>query len=400
MILDPMDKIGSMNKKQKEGLVLALYEKGKTYREITKEAGVSPNTIKAIVNKAGLDQNTSITSRVYELYSQQNSPLQVAIALGLKAEEALRYHQEFFMLLGCTEFTKLYLRIKDNPWPYVNLVELALDSGTGDDEVLELLKIANDSLPSVRVEYDKLEVKRSSLEANVTQLARTLQEINDHILKESKTLEQIRFIYNQLKEETENLNTKKARLENVIDSFQSDNEMNVKIIEIIKQEIKNIILNPRRLLQFALLSIFESSRKHPGKLHAMYYNMPTIRIMGNSLSETPIGDSYHPVNGYEQYLSEYINEYGTSEKLLLDEAEQLYNRLIEESMNMYTRSEMTDNTVSSPKPLQPFMELPDVQHQHQHQQARKEDHYSISDAEYNLFTVKVECNNPPVLQVT
>jgi DNA-binding NarL/FixJ family response regulator len=53
MILDPMDKIGSMNKKQKEGLVLALYEKGKTYREITKEAGVSPNTIKAIVNKAG-----------------------------------------------------------------------------------------------------------------------------------------------------------------------------------------------------------------------------------------------------------------------------------------------------------------------------------------------------------
>ena len=69
----------------------------------------------AIVNKAGLDQNISISSRVFELYSQQKSPLQVAIALGLKAEEALRYHQEFYMLLGCTEFTKLYHRIKDNP---------------------------------------------------------------------------------------------------------------------------------------------------------------------------------------------------------------------------------------------------------------------------------------------
>ena len=45
-----------MNKKQKEALVIALSEKGKTYREITKEAGVSPNTIKTIVNKAGLDQ--------------------------------------------------------------------------------------------------------------------------------------------------------------------------------------------------------------------------------------------------------------------------------------------------------------------------------------------------------
>jgi lambda repressor-like predicted transcriptional regulator len=62
-----------MNKKQKEALVIALYEKGKTYREITKEAGVSPNTIKAVLNKAGLDQTTSISSRVFELYSQEKT---------------------------------------------------------------------------------------------------------------------------------------------------------------------------------------------------------------------------------------------------------------------------------------------------------------------------------------
>ncbi len=46
-----------MDRKQKEALVLALAEKGKTYREIAKEAGVSPNTIKAVLNKAGLNQN-------------------------------------------------------------------------------------------------------------------------------------------------------------------------------------------------------------------------------------------------------------------------------------------------------------------------------------------------------
>ncbi|MGH9951900.1 MAG: hypothetical protein ACRD5J_09760 [Nitrososphaeraceae archaeon] len=90
-----------MDKKQKEALIKALLEKGKTYREITKEAGVSPNTIKIISNKAGLDESTSISSRAFELYSQQSvpSPLIVAIQLGLKAEEAMRYHQEYFMLL-------------------------------------------------------------------------------------------------------------------------------------------------------------------------------------------------------------------------------------------------------------------------------------------------------------
>ena len=140
---------GGMDRKQKEALVLALAEKGKTYREITKEAGVSPNTIKAILNKAGLDQTTSISSRVFELYSQDKTPLDVAITLGLKSEEALRYHQEYFMLLGCTEFTKVYLQIKDNPWAYVNLVQLIQNSGMGNGEVVELLKIANGYLPRV-----------------------------------------------------------------------------------------------------------------------------------------------------------------------------------------------------------------------------------------------------------
>ena len=46
-----------MDKKQKEDLVTALLEKGETYREITKRAKVSPNTIKIIANRVGLDQN-------------------------------------------------------------------------------------------------------------------------------------------------------------------------------------------------------------------------------------------------------------------------------------------------------------------------------------------------------
>ena len=33
-------KCGSMDKKQKEALIIALAEKGETYREITKKAGV------------------------------------------------------------------------------------------------------------------------------------------------------------------------------------------------------------------------------------------------------------------------------------------------------------------------------------------------------------------------
>ena len=156
-----------MDKKQKEALVIAMLEKGESYRDIAQKAKVSPNTIKMLANRAGLDETTSISSRAFELFSQQKSPLEVAITLGLKSEEALRYHQEYFMLLGCTEFTKVYLQIKDNPWPFVDLVKLTQNSRIRDGEVVELLKIANGYLPRVRLEYDRLKEEKSSLEAEI-----------------------------------------------------------------------------------------------------------------------------------------------------------------------------------------------------------------------------------------
>jgi predicted transcriptional regulator len=156
-----------MDKKQKEALVLALAEKGKTYREITKEAGVSPNTIKAILNKAGLDQSTSISSRAFELYVQQKTPLEVAIALNIEADKAIHYYHEYFKLLGITEFTRIYLQIKDNPLAFVNHFKLCQNARMGGDEVIELLKIANGFLPRIRLEYDRCKEEKNSLQAEL-----------------------------------------------------------------------------------------------------------------------------------------------------------------------------------------------------------------------------------------
>src|SRR5918996_4452887 len=152
-----------MDKKQKESLVLVLLEKGKTYREIASQAHVAFNSIKIIATRAGLDESTSTHSRAFELFSEGKSPLHVAITLNLEAEIAIQYHQQYYMLLGCTEFTKVYLQIKDNPWPYVNLARLVHSARMGDDEVVELLRIANGYLPRVRLEYDRLNWEKSSL---------------------------------------------------------------------------------------------------------------------------------------------------------------------------------------------------------------------------------------------
>ena len=159
---------------------------------------MSPNTIKAILNKAGLDQTTSISSRVFELYSQDKTPLEVAITLWLKSEEALRYHQEYYMLLGCTEFTKVYFQIKDNPWAYVNLVKLALNSGMSDGEVEELLKIANGYLPRVRLDYDRVTNELNSWKAELNNTVRIYQQFCDKNLEMNKRINELKLILDEL----------------------------------------------------------------------------------------------------------------------------------------------------------------------------------------------------------
>jgi uncharacterized protein YgiM (DUF1202 family) len=212
-----------MDKKQKEALILALAEKGKSYREIAKEANASPNTIKAVLNKAGLDQNASISSRAFELYVQQKTPMEVAIALNLEAKEAIRFHQEYIMLLGLTEFTKVYIQIKDNPWPYVNFVKLVQNSGMGDGEVAELLKIANGYLPRVRLEYDRHKAELNSLKADISNSVRIYQDFCDRNLKLKNREDELQLSVNELEAKRTELMRSTTESNQHITEFQEIN---------------------------------------------------------------------------------------------------------------------------------------------------------------------------------
>src|ERR671918_2038621 len=227
-----------MDKKQKEALVLALLEKGETYRDIARKAGVSPNTIKAIANKSGLDESTSIHSRAFELFSEGKTPLQVAIALNLEAEIAIQYHQQYYMLLGCTEFTKTYLQVKDNPWPYVNLARLVHSARMGDDEVVELLKIANGYLPRVRLEYDRVneEINSTKAELNSWKAAtsnevRVYQDFCNRNLVLKRREDELQLSISELER-------KETRLNESLSEFQENDDFNVEVKE---EEVTSMI---------------------------------------------------------------------------------------------------------------------------------------------------------------
>ncbi|MGA9170233.1 MAG: hypothetical protein WBZ20_08825 [Nitrososphaeraceae archaeon] len=77
-----------LTSKQREKLVLDLYNEGKTIKEIAKEAKMSFRDIGYILKQAGKQeeqtQMQSISSLSYKLFSEGKTVLQVANALNLR----------------------------------------------------------------------------------------------------------------------------------------------------------------------------------------------------------------------------------------------------------------------------------------------------------------------------
>jgi hypothetical protein len=87
------------------------------------------------------------------------------------------------------------------------------------------------------------------------------QQFNDRKIKDSKILEQNRFVYDQLNRGIENLKAEEAGLKNMIDSIWLNNETCIQIRHIVKHEMESILSNPQMLLRLALASLFESERE-------------------------------------------------------------------------------------------------------------------------------------------
>jgi hypothetical protein len=122
------------------------------------------------------------------------------------------------MFLGITEFTKAYLHIKDNPWPFINLVKLTQNSRINDNEVLELLRNANGYLPRVRLENDRLKEEMSSMKAELNNTARIYQGFCDRNLNLSKREHELQLSISELE-------ANNVELQTIITEFQDHASM-------------------------------------------------------------------------------------------------------------------------------------------------------------------------------
>jgi len=356
-----------LTRQERERLVVDLYyNQGKTYREISKVARISPRDIGVILNKVieekktkGLEeeqdninsknhnqeneQRLSLSAQAYKLFSDRKTPLEVAIALNLGESEATKFYKEYWKLKQQHNLNVVYEELKGDIDPFLRLYRLSKAKGMGVQQVVNLLEIANTDLPDIQCRYERIKREVNTLEFNKQQSHRTMAYFNNQIETQRNALTSYRISCIRQRRKIEKLYNEKARLEALVTGFKNNNEDYLKIKQAAEEKVKDVLTNGKLILKFATFSVIESLRSSPE-----LYNF----VIHDNSNNTPISyGSNYPSSmllGRQEQQQQSFNDSYTV--LILEEGEKLYNKLTTKLTNrgIAAAAAMTASSLSSP----------------------------------------------------
>jgi hypothetical protein len=351
-----------LTRQERERLVLDLYNQGKTYREISKEARISPRDIGVILNKVmeekkteGLkeeriqadnsdpennqeQQHLSLSTQAYKLFSESKTPLEVAIELNLRESEATKFCIEYWKLKQLHNLNMVYEEIKDDIASFLKLHKLAKAKGMRVQQVDDTLAIANNDLPAIEERYKRLRNDVSILQSQKQICKRELYHLNNQIATTSRFLNSLRISCGRERKEIKDLCNEKVKLEAIVTEFRSNNEEYLKIKQIAEEKVKDILTNGKLLLRFATASVIESLRRNPELCNFVLHST------SNDNDTTCYGSNYLLLmsSGQQQPFNYTSDDICTA--VILAEAEKLYNELT---------TKLTNEIISSAAAMKP-----------------------------------------------
>lgn len=324
---------------EKERLVLELHNRRTPIRIIAKEAGMSFRDIGFIVDKAekekeakeGDARHSLLSTKAYKLFSQDMPPVEVAIELNIREPDVTQYYKEYCKLKNLGNVYQIYRETGDDISFVVELFRSIQAAGFSVQHVLRLLRITKQDLPRLERIHDNLKSDVTSLEAKKQNLPRIIQDYSSQITALGKRFDYYTLACQEEGAKLNELEQKKIKLTAFVRHFEKNNQEYMKIRKAVEEKVRAMLSNSKNLLRYSVLCVTE----------AIKYNSDN-------------NYRYLPYYGYgsgmyqqEQYLSreEYV-------AMLVEEADKLYEKLVEELVNQTINDFKPHSQTSSSPALQ------------------------------------------------
>jgi len=336
---------------REERILDLYYNQNKTYRQIAKEARVCPRDIKRILDKdvQGVqgELSMSVSSKAYKLFSEGKSPLEVAIALNLRADEVIEFYKECWYLKQLYDLNQIYLQTKGNIAPVVMLYKSMKAAGMNTEHVIKLLQVANSDLPRLEHRYQILEQEVKTLEYEKRNSGRVFQDLSNQVAALGKTFDSYCLSCQEEGAKLNDLKQKRIKLEGLVRQFENNNSEYIKIRKTAEEKVLTTLSHRKGILRLALLCLTQSMRNDPEKYNSL------IRYDGSSTE----GYTHPYYSGSYMYRQQnYKSKNYSSEDymaMVAEEADKLWNMLPKELVDKIITDYSTTSGTSLPSSSPP-----------------------------------------------
>ena len=225
-------------------------------KERERELGINTQEGNNEGTKNHQTQKVYAFSQAYRLFSEGKTPLDVAIELNLREPEATKYYREYWKLRQLYSLNMVYEEIGDDIIHIPKIHRKIRAAGMGVDQAINLIKNANNDLPTLEEKYQKLKREVDSLEFKKLEAYRTLNDLHDQIDRLEKMLEWLETSCQEEEASIDELEQKKIRLKRLVKQFKDNDEEYLKIKRTVQNKITNLLLDGKGILKLALNSLW------------------------------------------------------------------------------------------------------------------------------------------------
>jgi hypothetical protein len=247
---------------------------------------------------------------------------------------------DYLKLVQLDDITQIYREIGSSVWYFVRLCKEAKAAKMGISQVVNLLKIANNQLPSVEHRYEQLQKHNNRLESILKTKSMELQNLNNLITDAGKFLDTINSECGLKTSMLQTLQEQAAKMEAFVNNYKNNDQEYTKLLKSIEDKVRDALTDKKRLLELASFSVIESMRVNPDKYSSLVYH-------NNENSSNDDGHNIKQVlpPPYDSYIIEHYKS------TLLEEAEKLYDDLVDQLVCEVVNESVIKQSVPMPSQL-------------------------------------------------
>src|SRR5215207_3565480 len=272
-----------VNEEEKRRIIDLHFDQGKTIREVSKIMGKSSHDITPVTkehriqlaqnyvtdNREQNDDAHSMYDRVipnvkaYKLFDEGKNPLEVAAELNLPGPQVQQFYVEYLDLRKMHKVVTIYQENKGSLEYFLKLFRLGKQEGLTPEQIINLTKMA-DNIHRLKEKFQHLQSEVVDIGMRKSVGKERLNALHDEIETVQEKLTGVNKAFKVKYEELTEACSKEKKLQNYVEQFKNGQGYQ-ELEAIVRSEVGKTLLDNKKLLQNALVSVVVALRNDPDR---------------------------------------------------------------------------------------------------------------------------------------